>query len=172
MILLAILFDIQAAQRIAWGCPPNNGGQRLRRLLVGVVCQKWCIIRKESRDPAAAAEPNRWAATTRKMKMFNPSEHRTQCEKDISRFLESQVDFIRAELMTKSTREAPWRLDVRVNGVPQSYVLQLDPKDMEYEYRILKAVESIPVSTPHVYGLDLQGEALGVACFFSDFYRR
>lgn len=76
---------------------------------------------------------------------------------------------MRAELLTKSTREAPWRLDVRVNGVPQSYVLQLDPKDMEYEYRILKAVESIPVSTPHVYGLDLQGEALGVACFFSDF---
>jgi len=101
--------------------------------------------------------------------MFNPGEHRTQCEKYMSRFLESQVDFIRAELLTKSTREAPWRLDVRVNGAPQSYVLQLDPKDMEYEYRILKAVESIPVPTPHVYGLDLRGEALGVACFLRDF---
>jgi len=101
--------------------------------------------------------------------MFNPSGHRTQCEKYIGRFLESQVDFIQAELLTKSTREAPWRLDVRVNGVPRSYVLQLDTKDMEYGYRILKAVESIPVSTPHGYGLDLQGEGLGVACFFRDF---
>jgi aminoglycoside phosphotransferase (APT) family kinase protein len=101
--------------------------------------------------------------------MFNPSEHRTQCEKYMGRFLESQVDFIQAELLTKSTREAPWRLDVRVNGALQSYVLQLDPKDMEYEYQILKAVESLPVSTPHVYGLDLQGEALGAVCYFRDF---
>ncbi len=48
-------------------------------------------------------------------------------------------------------------------------MLQVDPKDLEYEYQILKAMEKIPIPTPWVYGLDLEGEALGVPCFFSDF---
>jgi hypothetical protein len=60
-------------------------------------------------------------------------------------------------------------MDVRVNEVAKSYVLQLDQRGLEYEYQIRKAVESIPIPTPHVYGLDLHGEAFGVACFFSDF---
>jgi aminoglycoside phosphotransferase (APT) family kinase protein len=101
--------------------------------------------------------------------MFNPNEQRAQCEEYLGRSLGSRVDLVQAGLLTKSTREAPWRLDVQVDGVPRSYVLQLDPRDMEYEYQILKAMESIPVPTPHAYGLDLGGEALGVACFFSDF---
>jgi aminoglycoside phosphotransferase (APT) family kinase protein len=69
----------------------------------------------------------------------------------------------------KSTREAPWRLEVEVNGAAQSYVLQVDSKNIESEYKILKAMEKNPIPTPRVYGLDLKGEALGIACFFSDF---
>jgi len=101
--------------------------------------------------------------------MFDPNEHRTQCEKYLSRYLESRVDFIQAEKLKKSTREAPWRLEVKVNGVPQAYVLQLDLRNIEHEYQVLKVMETIPIPTPRVYGLDLKGKALGVACFFSDF---
>ena len=101
--------------------------------------------------------------------MFNPNEHSEQCERYMSRSLGSAVKWIRAAQLTQSTREAPWRLDVRVDGVERAFVLQVDPSGMEYEYRILKAVESIPVRTPRAYGLDMQGEALGVPCFFSDF---
>jgi len=101
--------------------------------------------------------------------MFNPNEHPTQCEKYLSRYLDFKVDFIQAEKLTKSTREAPWRLDTKVNGVPQSYVLQLDLRNIDNEYQVLKVMETIPIPTPRVYGLDLQGKALGVACFFSDF---
>jgi len=101
--------------------------------------------------------------------MFNPNEHRTQCEKYLSRYLEGKVDFVQAERLTKSTREAPWRLDIKLDGVARSYVLQLDSRNIEHEYQVLKAMEAIPIPTPRVYGLDLQGEALGAACFFSDF---
>lgn len=83
--------------------------------------------------------------------------------------LGSAVKLIRAETLQQSTREAPWRLDVRVDGVERAFVLQVDPRGMEYEYQVLKAVESIPVPVPRAYGLDMQGEALGVPCFFSDF---
>jgi aminoglycoside phosphotransferase (APT) family kinase protein len=72
-------------------------------------------------------------------------------------------------MLTKSTRQAPWRLDVNVDGVARSYVLQLDSSNMEHEYQVLKAMEATPVPTPGVYGLDLQGQALGLSCFFSDF---
>jgi aminoglycoside phosphotransferase (APT) family kinase protein len=101
--------------------------------------------------------------------MFDPNEHREQCEKYLGRFLEGPVEFVRAGMLTQSTREAPWRLDVKVDGVERAYVLQLDARGMEHEYQVLKAVESIPVPTPRAYGLDLQGDALGVPCFFSDF---
>jgi aminoglycoside phosphotransferase (APT) family kinase protein len=101
--------------------------------------------------------------------MFDPNEHPRQYEKYLSFHLESKVDFIQAEKLTKSTREAPWRLEVKVNGVPQSFVLQLDIRNIEHEYKVLKVMESIPIPTPRVYGLDLNGKALGVACFFSDF---
>jgi len=101
--------------------------------------------------------------------MFDPNEHRTQCEAYLSRSLGAPVELVRAERLAQSTRQAPWRLDVRLNGAERSYVLQLDPRGMAYEYQILKAMEAIPVPTPRAYGLDEQGKALGVACFFSDF---
>ena len=101
--------------------------------------------------------------------MFNPNEHPKQCEKYMSRFLGGAVKFIRSEALPQSTRAAPWRLDVNVDGIARAFVLQVDPRGMEYEYQVLQAVASISVPTPRAYGLDMQGEALGVPCFFSDF---
>ena len=101
--------------------------------------------------------------------MFDPNEHKEQCETYMSRSLGFPVDFVQARKLTQSSRQAPWRLDVRADGDLLSFVLQLDARGMENEYRILKAMESISIPTPHVFGLDLSGEALGTACFFSEF---
>jgi aminoglycoside phosphotransferase (APT) family kinase protein len=101
--------------------------------------------------------------------LFDPNEFSEQCARYMSRFLGCPVSFIRAEVLPQSTRLAPWRLDVQFNGIKRAYVLQLDTRGMEHEYQVLKAVESIPVPTPRAFGLDMQGEALGVPCFFSEF---
>jgi hypothetical protein len=101
--------------------------------------------------------------------MFNPNQHPAECEKYLGSCLGSPVKFIHASQLTQSTRAAPWRLDVAVNGQEQAYVLQLDARGLEYEYQILKALETSAVPTPRAYGLDLAGEALGVPCFFSAF---
>jgi len=101
--------------------------------------------------------------------MFDPNKHSPEIEAYISNGLEQRVEFIKAERLTKSTRQAPWRLDVNVKGHTRSYVLQLDTRGLAHEYQVLKAMESIPVPTPNVYGLDLEGKAIGVVCFFSDF---
>jgi len=103
------------------------------------------------------------------LSMFNPNEIPDRCESYVSHSIGTPVTFLHAEALTQSTREAPWRLDFEVSGVERAFVLQVDPHGMEYEYQALKAVESVPVPTPRAYGLDMQGEALGVPCFFSDF---
>lgn len=79
--------------------------------------------------------------------MIDPNAHRALCEQYLSRFLGKRVDFIQAEKLTISAREAPWRLDVRVDGDAKSYVLQLDLRGFEYEYKVLKAVEAVMVPT-------------------------
>jgi len=103
------------------------------------------------------------------MEVFNPNQHRSKCEAYLSRFLQGHVHFIHAEPLTKSTRDAPWRLDVEVDGAARSYVLRLDSRRGEHEYAVLRAMESIPIPTPRVYGWDQEGESLGTPCFFSDF---
>ncbi len=103
------------------------------------------------------------------MAVFNPDQHRSRCEAYLGRFLKGHAHFVRAEPLTKSTRDAPWRLDVEVDGVARSYVLRLDSRRGEHEYAVLHAMESVPIPTPRVYGWDPEGEALGVPCFFSDF---
>lgn len=102
-------------------------------------------------------------------KVFNPNEHRSRCEDYLSRFLESRARLIHAEPLTKSTRDVPWRLDVEVGGSARSFVLRLESRRSEHEYKVLQAMASIPITTPRVYGWDPEGEALGVPCFFSDF---
>ena len=77
--------------------------------------------------------------------------------------------FVHAELLAKSTRDAPWRLDVEVSGVLRRYVLRLGSRRIEHEYAVLRAMESIPIPTPRTYGWDPDGEAFGVPCFLCDF---
>jgi aminoglycoside phosphotransferase (APT) family kinase protein len=101
--------------------------------------------------------------------MFDPNDHRLKCERYLSSVLGCPVDLIRAEMLAQSTRQAPWRLDVSADGIEQIYVLQLDIRGLEHEYLVLKAMESIELPTPRVYGLDLKGEELGVASFIRDF---
>jgi aminoglycoside phosphotransferase (APT) family kinase protein len=101
--------------------------------------------------------------------MFDPNQHQAACEAYLNRCLESRVKFSHAEKLARSSREAPWRIDVKSNGTTKSYVLQVDSQNIEHEFQILKALETIPIPTPRVYGLDLRGEALGVACFLSDY---
>jgi hypothetical protein len=105
--------------------------------------------------------------------MFDPreAENREACEKYLSRSLGGAVKLVHASQLTQSTRQAPWKLDVTLDGSARSYVMQLDARGMEYEYRVLKAMEKIGAlrASPRAHGLDLQGEALGVPCFFSDF---
>jgi aminoglycoside phosphotransferase (APT) family kinase protein len=101
--------------------------------------------------------------------MFDPNENREACEKYLSRFLGGVVKFVSASQLPQSTRQAPWKLDVTLDGIARPFVMQLDPRGMEYEYRVLKAMEAAGVPSPRAYGLDLAGEALGVPCFFSDF---
>jgi aminoglycoside phosphotransferase (APT) family kinase protein len=100
---------------------------------------------------------------------FHPDEHQTQVERYLGRFLGEGVRLIRAQQLARSTRDAPWRLDVEVGGHARSFVLRLESKRIEHEYRVLRAIESVPVPAPRAYGWDPSGEALGVRCFFYDF---
>jgi aminoglycoside phosphotransferase (APT) family kinase protein len=99
---------------------------------------------------------------------FNPNDRRAECEAYLSRSLGSPVRLLQAEPLAKSTRDAPWRLDVDVDGLRRSYVLRLDPRRGEHEYAVLRAMESIPIPTPRAYGWDPTGQAFG-HCFFYDF---
>jgi aminoglycoside phosphotransferase (APT) family kinase protein len=100
---------------------------------------------------------------------FDLNQHHAACEAYLGRSLGGQVHYIQAAPLTKSTREAPWRMDVEVEGIIRSYVLRLDARFGEHEYAVLQAMQSIPIPTPRVYGWDPQGQAFGTPCFISDF---
>ena len=100
---------------------------------------------------------------------FNPNEHRAECEAYLGRSLGGQVRLVQAEPLAKSTREAPWRLDVEVDGLGRSYVLRLDPRGGEHEFAVLRAMESVQIPTPRAYGWDPAGQPFGLPCFFCDF---
>jgi len=102
-------------------------------------------------------------------RVFNPNEHQAACEEYLRCSLKSQVRFAHAEPLAKSTRDAPWRLDVEVSGERRRYVLRLDSGRSEHEYAVLRAMESVPIPTSRVYGWDPEGKALGVPCFLYDF---
>lgn len=102
------------------------------------------------------------------MTPFNPNQHRARCEQYLSRCLGRTVRLIRAVMLEKSTRDAPWRLEAGVEGTPRSCVLRLASRQIEHEYEALRAMEPLPVPTPGAYGWDPEGVALGVACLFYD----
>jgi aminoglycoside phosphotransferase (APT) family kinase protein len=101
--------------------------------------------------------------------MFDPNKNQTTLEEYLSKYLGFKVEFVQATQLTKSTREAPWKLTVGSTGNLKSFVLQLDHNSMEHEYQALKAMEPCPIPTPKAYGLDLSGEEIGFACYFSEF---
>ena len=103
------------------------------------------------------------------MAAFRPDDHRSQIEGYLGRCLGAPVRLVGARELAKSTRDAPWRLDVEVAGQARSYVLRLESRGIEHEYEVLRAVESLPIPAPRAYGWDPGGEALGVPCFFYDF---
>jgi aminoglycoside phosphotransferase (APT) family kinase protein len=100
---------------------------------------------------------------------LDPNEHQARCEEYLGRCLKSRVRFLHAERLAKSTRDAPWRLDVEVGGAKCRYVLRFAPRRGEHEYAVLRAVESIPIPTAPAYGWDPEGAAFGVPCYFCDF---
>lgn len=101
--------------------------------------------------------------------MLNPEKHAKNYQKYFSEALGVEVEVLQAQALHKSSREAPWRFDLLVNGEKKSYVLRLDKRTSAREFKILKAVENLPIPVPRVYGLDKKGTALGTPCFFMDF---
>lgn len=100
---------------------------------------------------------------------FDPNEHISHIEDYLGKHLNALVQFMWAEPLKASSREAPWRLDVSVEGRRRSFILKLDTRRGEHEYAILRAMESVPIPTPRAYGWDAEGKALGMPCFFYDF---
>jgi aminoglycoside phosphotransferase (APT) family kinase protein len=103
------------------------------------------------------------------MRIFNPNDDPTRVERYLAHALGEPVRLVGARELAKSTRDAPWRLDVEVGGQARAFVLRPESRRIEHEYRVLRAVESLPLPTPRAYGWDPAGEALGRACFFYDF---
>jgi len=101
--------------------------------------------------------------------LFNPNLERERCEAYLGSALKETALLTHAEQLTQSTRAAPWRLDVTVNGEPRSYVLWLDSRDGVHEYEMFKAMQATPIPTPRAYGWDPDGKALGVASYFCDY---
>jgi aminoglycoside phosphotransferase (APT) family kinase protein len=100
---------------------------------------------------------------------FDPNQRQAQLEQYLGRVLRAETRLLDARELAQSTRDAPWRLDAEVGGRVRSFVLRLESKRIEHEYRVLRAVEGIPVPAPKAYGWDPTGEALGMACFFYDY---
>lgn len=101
--------------------------------------------------------------------MFDSTEDRDACEDYLRGCLGGAVQFVRATELSKSTRLAPWKVEVMLDGAARSFVMQVDVRGMEYEYRVLEAMAGVGIPVPHVYGLDLRGDALGFPCSVSDF---
>ncbi|MFN2227954.1 MAG: phosphotransferase family protein [Anaerolineae bacterium] len=103
------------------------------------------------------------------MNTFDPNQDPARVEAYLARFLGGGVRLLAAQRLARSTREAPWRLNVELDGEARSYVLRLDSRRIEHEYEIMRAVEPLPLPTPRAYGWDPGGQALGRRCFFYEF---
>ncbi len=100
---------------------------------------------------------------------FDPNQDRARVEAYLGRTLGGEVRLVGARALEKSTREAPWRLDVEVDGQARAYVLRLASRRIEHEYQVMRGIEPLPIPTPRAYGWDPGGEALGLPCFFYGF---
>ncbi|KAA3642807.1 MAG: hypothetical protein DWQ07_19980 [Chloroflexi bacterium] len=100
--------------------------------------------------------------------MLDPNENKAAYTKYFSEALGFETSIQRSEALKKSTRQAPWRFDLEINGKVKAFVLRIDARSSLYEYQVLKAMEEIPIPTPKVYGLDEEGQHLGEPCFFME----
>ncbi len=98
-------------------------------------------------------------------------EMHSHIEAYLSHSLGGSARLLDATLLAKSTRTAPWKLDLIWRGEPRSLVLRLsaDADALEHEYRVLELLQSTSIPTPRPYGWDPDGAALGLPCFLSDF---
>lgn len=101
--------------------------------------------------------------------MYDPNKNHDKIENYFSKSLGYQVKFVQAKMLTKSSQEAPWKIVIEADGTEKSYVFQLNPKTIEYEFQVLKTMERIPIPTPVAYGLDKSGVEIGTPCYFCDF---
>jgi hypothetical protein len=77
------------------------------------------------------------------MSLFNPNEHVSKCEEYLTHSLGNDVVYINAELLEKSTRAAPWRLDVEVGGLARSYVLRVEWRGEPWECLVFSTSSSL-----------------------------
>jgi aminoglycoside phosphotransferase (APT) family kinase protein len=103
------------------------------------------------------------------MAEFDPKANEQRIEAYVGRALQGCARLVRALPLQKSSRDAPWMLDVEVDGEPRALVLRLDSRRIEHEFHVLRAMEALPIPTPRVYGWDPVGRALGQPCFLQDF---
>ena len=54
--------------------------------------------------------------------MLNPEKHILTYQKYFSNAMGTEVQILKAEALHKSTREAPWRFDLLVDGMEKSFV--------------------------------------------------
>lgn len=87
----------------------------------------------------------------------------------LSHGLGREVQVISLTKLNESSREAPYRIDVQLNGHPRSLVMRCDQRGVGREFSILQALEPLPIKVPQVYIADLEGTTFGVPCFFCDF---
>jgi aminoglycoside phosphotransferase (APT) family kinase protein len=100
---------------------------------------------------------------------FDPTKLGQRCEEYLARALGRPARLVSSHRLAASTRLAPWRLDVEVDGASQPFVLRLESRRIEHEFAVLRAMEAVPIPTPRVYGWDSTGAALGVRAFLADF---
>lgn len=101
--------------------------------------------------------------------MIDPNQIPEKIEAYLTSCIGIPLKFTGAEMLPKSTREAPWRINAQNDASEISFVLRLDSLDLEYEYRVMRALMSTPFPTPSVYGWDPSGERLGEPCFLCEY---
>lgn len=102
--------------------------------------------------------------------MFSSADSTAALEAYIAQQLQVPVDLTAVSPLPKSSRDAPWRIDVIAGGAPRSFVLRLgDADELAAEFSVLDRLVAMPPPTPAVYGLDTEGDALGQPAFLSDF---
>ncbi len=102
--------------------------------------------------------------------MVDLLKHAEKVKKYLSETLEDDIELLEISKLEKSSREAPWRFDVLVEGQYKSFAFRMHSKTSAREYTILKAIEGSPIPTPKVYGLDKKGKYFGAPCFFMDYF--